>query len=515
MPLYEQLAISIHPKEEPMLSIEFRTKDIATFRQVVRSRFKTKMPVELLPDGGYRNCLDFRQHEEPVVWSFYRLLLQALGRRDGVDSLKPRSTRELRAGILLGITLPILVQQVCGQTFELLHSFRNSDGANPQAGLLQASDASFYGTTYSGLFPTINSGTVFRVTPDGGFTSVLTFNYNTGAYPVGGLVQGSDGAFYGTTLLGGAADSGTVFRISTNGVLTTLIAFNYNNGDAPEAGLMQGSDGNFYGTASEGGAAGDGTVFKMTPNGTLTTLISFNRWDNNGEGPYAPFAGLVQGTDSNFYGTTAFGGASGLGTVFKMTPGGVLTTLVSFNWDNGAYPYAGLVRGSDGNFYGTTKQGGTSISYGTVFRMIPAGTVTTLASFNVGNGSYPVARLLLASDGNFYGTTTQGGEKGYGTVFQMTTNGALTTLFSFNGSNGSTPQAELVQGRDGNFYGTTSGGGLFGYGAVFRIVMPQPLMPVALKCSRNGSKLILSWPTNAIGFALQLNAPFDSSAGMD
>ncbi len=191
--------------------------------------------------------------------------------------------------------------------------------------------------------------------------------------------------------------------------------------------------------------------------------------------PKHPKAGLVQGSDGNFYGTTEYGGASGSGTVFQMTPAGVLTTLVLFNGTNGSHPSAALAQGSDGNFYGTTAYGGTNGNKGTVFQMTPAGALTTLVSFNGTNGSRPVAGLVQGSDGNFYGTTLLGGANNHGTVFKMTTGGVLTTLVSFNGANGLSPFAPLVQGSDGNFYGTTAGGngywlndGYGGYGTVFQ-----------------------------------------------
>jgi uncharacterized repeat protein (TIGR03803 family) len=220
-------------------------------------------------------------------------------------------------------------------------------------------------------------------------------------------------------------------------VLRTLVSFGKTNGAAPLAALVQGSDGNFYGTTSLGGnlslnnGAGYGTVFQMTPAGVLTRLVSFT----GANGSY-PSAGLVQGTNGSFYGTAEYGGnlslnaGYGFGTVFKMTPAGALTTLVSFNLANGYNPSAGLVQGSDGNFYGTTDGGGAG-GAGTVFKMTPAGVLTTLVAFNGADGNSPQAPLVQGSDGNFYGTTGYGGANGKGTVFQVTPAGALTTLVSF------------------------------------------------------------------------------------
>jgi uncharacterized repeat protein (TIGR03803 family) len=231
----------------------------------------------------------------------------------------------------------------------------------------------------------------------------------------------------------------------------------------PSAALVQGSDGNFYGTTAYGGASGDGTVFRVITNGTMATLISFN--GTNGS---HPVAALVQGSDGNFYGTTEFGGTNGnSGTVFQMTAAGVLTTLVSFNGTNGSHPAAALVQGNDGNLYGTTILGG-AYNRGTIYRLTPGGALTTLVSFTGGRGSSPFGALVEGTNGSFYGTTVgasgawfSGVSSGYGfgTVFTLPPAGLLTTLISFSGANGYNPSCGLVQGSDGNFYGTTAYGG--------------------------------------------------------
>jgi uncharacterized repeat protein (TIGR03803 family) len=235
--------------------------------------------------------------------------------------------------------------------------------------------------------------------------------------------------------------------------------------------LVQGSDGNFYGTTQVGGTNGSGTVFKITPSGALTTLHSFDGADGSN-----PAAVLMQASDGNLYGTTEAGGANGnYGTVFKITPAGTLTTLHSFGGADGWEPAAGLVQASDGNFYGTTYIGGANGNYGTVFKITPTGTLTTLYSFcsqsGCADGALPRAGLVQASDGDFYGTTAFGGANYYeGTVFKITPNGTLTTLHSFDGADGGDPNA-LVQASDGNFYGTTVLGGANGdNGTVFRLV---------------------------------------------
>ena len=365
-------------------------------------------------------------------------------------------------------------------------------------------------TAYGG---TNGLGTAFRMTTSGAFNTLVTFNNANGESPQG-LMQARDGDFYGTTYRGGASNLGTVFRMTSTGALITLVDFDGANGANPyEAGLVEASDGNLYGTTSQGGTSNLGTVFRITTNGAFTKLVDFNV--SNGANPYAS---LMQASDGNLYGTTFYGGTNDYGTVFQMTTNGTLTTLVSFKgtysgtYSNGFYPFAGLVEAKDGNLYGTTYRGGVK-GLGTVFKVTTNGSLTTLVSFNGsntnGNGAAPVAKLLCGADGNLYGTTAEGGTNASGTLFSLTTNGVLTTLVSFNGGNGAYPRAGLVQAGEGNLYGTTFYGGTNGGGGTFfRLVMP-----VSLCAWQSGDEFVLSWPTNAIGYTLQtatnLVAPVD------
>jgi uncharacterized repeat protein (TIGR03803 family) len=352
-----------------------------------------------------------------------------------------------------------------GTTFTSLFSFADTNGEAPEGALVQATDGNFYGATIQGgtNCPPYGCGTIFKITPSGTLTTLHSFDGTDGTEPHG-LIQATNGNFYGTTTFGGANGEGTVFEITSSGTLTTLASFNGTDGADPEAGLIQASDGNFYGTTSRGGAnklcpprrtVTCGTVFKITPGGMLTTLASFGK-----EGGSDPFSPLIQATDGNFYGTTP-------STVFKVTPSGTLTTLAIVSSS-----YAGLVQATDGNFYGTTEYGGNAATCdggcGTVFKVTPSGTLTTLLSF--ANSANPVASLIQATDGNLYGTTGVGGANndcggsapgpiGCGMVFKVTLSGTLTTLFSFDSTDGSGPQAALVQATNGEFYGTTAGGG--------------------------------------------------------
>ena len=230
-----------------------------------------------------------------------------------------------------------------------------------------------------------------------------------------------------STYFGGTYGAGTVFKITSRGTMSTVYSFcpqnNCPDGGDPDAGLVQATDGNLYGTTVAGGAYNAGTIFKITLGGMLTTLYSFCSQSDCSDGEQ-PIAGLVQATDGNFYGTTHGGGANYLGTVFKITPGGTLTSLYSFcsqsGCADGQWPFAGLVQATDGNFYGATIGGG-AYNVGTIFKITPSGTLTTLHSFTGSDGAEPWAAPVQASDGNFYGTTGYGGVNGAGTVFRLVT----------------------------------------------------------------------------------------------
>jgi uncharacterized repeat protein (TIGR03803 family) len=348
---------------------------------------------------------------------------------------------------------------IAAQTFATLLNFDGTDGAYSTAGLVRATDGNFYGTTSGG--GANSDGSVFRISPSGALTTIYSFCSKSacsdGSDPLGALIQATDGNLYGTT------ESGSVFRITLNGTLTTLSG---TGGQDPSAALLQGKDGNFYGTTARGGAntctlrpgyrVSCGTVFKITPTGTVTTLVSFSQ----ASGFYS-LSLLIQATDGNFYGTTNRGGANypGFGTIFKVTPTGTLSVLHSFDGTDGELCQAGLVQGTDGNLYGTTSFGGANPNYGgTVFKITPTGTLTTLHSFGSGDGTGPGAALIQATDGNFYGTTSGFGVSNTGTVFKITPSGTLTTLFTFDGTDGELPYSTLVEGTNGDLYGTTEFG---------------------------------------------------------
>jgi uncharacterized repeat protein (TIGR03803 family) len=424
---------------------------------------------------------------------------------------KPNWRRRAYVIAVLYATVAIAVH---AQTLTTLYSFRD----NFQRGLqVQATDGYLYGTIVAG--GAHGGGTIFKIGPGGTLTTLDAFcnkaGCTNGAFP-NGLVQATNGDLYGTTGGGGeeTGANGTVFKITASGTLTTLYTFcsqgsypNCPDGLAPDAPLIQTTNGEFYGTTESGGAncgnsTGCGTIFRITPSGTLMGLYSFCSQGSHPNCPdgAGPLSALVQGANGDFYGITyGYGvGAGANETIFKITPSGTLTTLYRFcsrpapngECTDGVYP-SGLVQATDGNFYGTTENGGTGagcpnqLGCGTVFKITPSGTLTTLYSFcsqtNCADGSGPMTGLVQATDGNLYGTTYTGGNSnGGGTVFEITPGGTLTTVYSFcaqpNCPDGAQPSGlqpagvGLVQDTSGDFYGTTVNGGPDGgQGTIFSL----------------------------------------------
>jgi uncharacterized repeat protein (TIGR03803 family) len=278
-----------------------------------------------------------------------------------------------------------------------------------------------------------------------------------------------------TLMLAVAATTG-----ATAQTFQTLHSFDRTDGSAPYAGLVQATNGDLYGTTLAGGHYSFGTVFKITPSGTLTTLHGFN--DADGEYPYA---GLIQATNGNLYGTTSTRGGGG-GTVFKITPSGKLTTLLSFDDANGRSPLGGLIQATNGDFYGTTYAGGPR-TLGTVFKITPSGELTTLFTFDGADGELPYAGLIQATNGNLYGTTNLGGGHGAGEVFKITPGGALTPYgFCSKRSCAHRPYAALIQATNGNLYGTTLRGGTNNYGTVFEITPSGKRTTLYSFCAKSG-----------------------------
>ncbi len=311
-----------------------------------------------------------------------------------------------------------------------------------------------------------------RTTAEAQTISVL---YNFGAHngdPVGPqwsgtIAQGRDGNLY-TTVTQGGAGYGSVISITPSGTFNIVHNFNGSNeGLSPTSGLTLGLDGNFYGTTCGCGFA-LGTIFKVTTGGSLTTMYTFT----NGLDGSNPLAPPIQGLDGNFYGTASNGnqGQGFFGSVYKITPSGTFTTLKSLDFTSGGFPQDPLVQGSNGYFYGT-NEGGTPSNNGGIFRISSTGKFTSLFSFDGTHGHNPFAPLIQATDGNFYGTVKLGGTSNLGTIFRMSAAGKITVLYNFAGTgDGTEPVGGLVQASDGNLYGTTSmADGSAGCGTIFRI----------------------------------------------
>jgi uncharacterized repeat protein (TIGR03803 family) len=359
-------------------------------------------------------------------------------------------------------------------TVTLLHDFSGPDGSLPSGGLTLGSAGLLYGVTSSG--GPQGGGTVFEATTGGVVTTLHDFFApHGGTGPWGDLLLADDGNFYGTTYgIQGDFFPSTAYRMTPEGEVTTLHAFTGGAGANPRAGLIQGADGDFYGTTVWSGSGNSGTVFKVSSSGELTTLHQFGQLA-------LPTAALVQASDGDFYGTTLRGGGSNCGTVFRMTASGDLTTLHEFAvfsnefGNEGCLPYSGLVQASDGSLYGTTVGKGTGtlsgVFRGTIYRITPGGQFESLVAFA---REYVAGGLVQGTDGRLYGTTYGSppfpgwGDSQQERVFAIGLDGSFTTLHLFAGEDGRAPRATLVE-ADGFFYGSTTGGGTHGFGTLFRI----------------------------------------------
>jgi uncharacterized repeat protein (TIGR03803 family) len=378
--------------------------------------------------------------------------------------------------------------------FKTLFRFNGTNGAGPGdrgQPLVRGTDGSLYGAAYyGGLYGDLaaeTGGTIYRVSPGGVVTVMYNFctlpNCADGTNPVT-LVLGADGNLYGVTNLGGAYSQGTVFKVTPGGTLTTLYSFCALSG-CPDgnqvSGISLGMDGYLYGTTATGGSGtyGQGTAFKITPGGELTTLYSFCSQPNCVDGALPN--SVIQGADGNLYGTTEGGNAGYNGTVFKLTPKGELTWSYNFcsqpNCVDGAGTWGPVVQADNGDFYGSTVGGGAyglQGPGGTVYKITPAGALTTLYSFcaqegnNCPDGSSLYGGVVQGTDRNFYGITYGGGVntcnvfgtiQGCGTIFRITPGGELTTLHDFDGRDGDYFLSQLTQDTYGNFYGIADFGG--------------------------------------------------------
>jgi uncharacterized repeat protein (TIGR03803 family) len=297
----------------------------------------------------------------------------------------------------------------------------------------------------------------------------------------GDLLLANDGNIYFASSTGGNG-RGFVGKLAPDGTISTLYAFATTGDESAQmfAGVIQANDGNLYGTSYTGGAHGAGTLFRLTLAGQYTRLHSFGETATSASLPYT---GLVQAPDGNLYGTTLLGGTNNKGAIYRISLSGSNFEVVhQFSGTDGENPQGQLMVGGDGALYGTTVVGGAA-GKGAIYKITTAGSFTLLYSFpslsafnSAGNafnatGAYPKAGLLLAADGNYYGTAWKGGTEGYGTLFRMTPAGDVAVLHAFAGAiaGGALPQSTVVQDVAGNFYGTTLAGGHQDKGTAWRV----------------------------------------------
>lgn len=414
--------------------------------------------------------------------------------------------------LLAAVAVVCFAQSAAATSLEVLSEFTGANGANPRTGLVAGATGRLFGTTAAG--GTNGAGTVFALTPPATAAakwSAATLHafadFGSTGYlgPQGGrlLVDGSDrlyGVTYGPDCVDGP-NRGVAFRLapsSSNPAVWTrqnLAAFVGSDGSTPSGGLVA-LNGRYYGTTVCGGATGNGTVYELAPAppGTLgwtkTRLVSFAGTD----GSQPRGAGLITDPAGNLYGTTAYGGAYGKGTIFRLTPPVTATakwtktTLVNFTGTNGAAPAGALVRSAAGKFYGVTWSGGAS-GWGTVYELTPPATgatawkLKTLVAFDKTTGANPLGSLVFDKSGNLYGATWFGGTQcavagtsGCGLIFRLSPTTATSSgwarriVYAFDGRTGARPNGDLMVDAAGNVYGTAWGGGSQNKGTVFKLV---------------------------------------------
>jgi uncharacterized repeat protein (TIGR03803 family) len=384
-------------------------------------------------------------------------------------SLLTRVAIYLLGAIVISAGMAVIAPDASAQNLTVLYSFKGcGDGFLPWGELVRDQAGNLYGTTAGN--GKCSLGTVFEITPAG--TEVILHNFTgipDATDPKSRLLKVGNN-LYGTAQGGGAGPGGVVFKVTTGGQETAVYNFLGNSdGARPAAGLIRDKSGNFYGTTFYGGTSDFGTVYELDASGHESVLYKFT----NGPDGSAPQSRLILDSAGNLYGTTSSGGnCFNCGAVFKLTPspaGATITVLHSFaGGSDGAQPLGGLVRDSAGNLFGTTFYGGSS-GLGTVFKIDTAGNKTTLHDFTGSEGAYPQGDLLLHG-GTLYGVSYQGGTSLVGTVYKMDKSGHPTVLHNFTGADGAYPLAGVIWGSDGNLYGTTGGGGASNNGTVFRLV---------------------------------------------
>jgi uncharacterized repeat protein (TIGR03803 family) len=406
---------------------------------------------------------------------------------------------QLRSTVILLLLCAALPIASPAQTFTTLADFNLNSGANPGSPLTQGLDGNFYGT--AGNYGTYGAGAFIKMTPSGSLSYLYEFCLNDdedcpdGAYPSGAVALGIDGNFYGTTGGNLEAGTGSIYKITPAGSLTTLTNFTSCTAGvcsaSPRYGVTLARTGEFYGPSLAGPnspAAFDDLIFAISSSGKFSNVLIVCP-DQICPVDAGPSGTLLQASDGDLIGPGP-GGANGWGAIYKMTSSGTPTVIYSFCDDSTCHDGEGanspLAENIAGDFFGTTVYGGAganctlSQGCGTAFRVPPGGSGILIkmhdfcSATGCADGSTPNA-LIQALDGNFYGTTSGGGNSaGDGTVFKLTPGGLFSVIHRFSGPDGANPITALLQGTDGNLYGTTSHGGTDGGGTIFRISLRMP-----------------------------------------
>jgi uncharacterized repeat protein (TIGR03803 family) len=410
----------------------------------------------------------------------------------------------LRSALLASATaLAVFAGNVQAQTydFQVVHSFSGppDDGRIPTMGVQFDNAGNLYGTTSMRDRNSGHGGVVFKIAEDGSETIVHVFSNSVNAIynpPYEFTVDRETGDLFGTTTYGGgsnrrcAGGCGVLYKLAADGTFTVLHAFKgTQDGAYPAGSLIRDSQGNLYGTVGSGAAYGKGAIYEYRADGTFAVLHDF-RLIRNATSASGP-GGVIRDSGGNLYGVLHGGGASGFGSVYKLATDGTFTTLHSFAEilepdPDGYWPVGALTRDEDGNLYGVTTQvwgeNGDNPT-GTVFKLAPDGTLTTLYTFTgAADGAEPNGSLLRI-DGNLYGTTSDGGAGnpdcdpvGCGVAFKVAPDGTYTVLHTFlpRDGGGATPLAGFTSMHD-KLYGTASdGGGRNRGGTVYSIDIANP-----------------------------------------
>ena len=351
--------------------------------------------------------------------------------------------------------------------YTVVHQFTGYDGSSPRSGLIASADGNFYGTTFSG--GVYGKGTVFAMTPAGVITTLYNFSGTDGSGPTG-VIELPTGELAGVTYAGGSSSAGVAFKVTKGGSMTVLHSLNgTTEGNSFAGTLVRASDGNLYGATSYAGSNACGTVVRVTTAGVFTVLANFTGATHGCSGKGT----LLQAPDGYLYGTAEGAGASGFGTVYKVSTSGALSTVITFNGANGKVPKDGLSQNA-GYLFGVTYAGGTGAcsstgGCGTVFRFTTSGVFQSLHQFSdqtAPTGAYPHGPLLATADGVLRGVT-EGGGYVQGTTYQMTQAGLQYSItHNFVSPTGSMPSGSLVRLGNGGLYGVTPGGSGNSYNGV-------------------------------------------------